>query len=122
MINKKDKNKERQRRHERVRKTLSGTTARPRMCVYRSLSNIYVQIIDDSQGVTLLSASTLEKELQPKIKGKTKLEKAQVIGTEIAQRAIAKGIKTVVFDRGGYLYTGRVKILTDSARAAGLEF
>ncbi len=122
MINKKDKNKERQRRHERVRKTLSGTTARPRLCVYRSLSNIYVQVIDDSQGVTLLSASTLEKEIQPKIKGKTKLEQAQFIGAEIAQRAIAKGIKTVVFDRGGYLYTGRVKVLTDSARAAGLEF
>lgn len=122
MINKIDKNQERQRRHERVRKTVSGTTARPRLCIYRSVSNIYVQIIDDTKGVTLASASTLDKELKAKIAGKTKMEQAEMVGKEIAEKAIKKGIKTVVCDRGGYLYTGRVKKLTDSARAAGLEF
>ena len=122
MITKKDKNQERQRRHERVRKTVSGTSTRPRLCIYRSVSNIYVQIIDDTKGTTLVSASSLEKALQSQIKGKTKLEQAEIVGTEIAKRAISKGIKTVVCDRGGYLYTGRVKKLTESARAAGLEF
>jgi large subunit ribosomal protein L18 len=122
MINKIDKNQERQRRHERVRKTVNGTTARPRLCIYRSVSNIYVQIIDDTKGTTLVSASTLEKDLKAKVAGKSKIEQAEIVGTEIAKRAIAKGIKTVVCDRGGYLYTGRVKKLTDSARAAGLDF
>lgn len=122
MINKLDKNKERQRRHARVRKTVHGTLARPRLCVYRSLSNIYTQVIDDDKGVTLVSASSLEKAMQAKIKGKSKLEVASIIGAEIAKRAIAKGIKTVVFDRGGYLYTGRVKNISDAARAGGLEF
>ena len=106
----------------RVRKTVNGTAARPRLCIYRSVSNIYVQIIDDTKGVTLVSASTLEKDLKAKVAGKSKIEQAGIVGTEIANRAIAKGIKTVVCDRGGYLYTGRVKQLTDSARAAGLEF
>ena len=122
MIKKIDKNQERQRRHERVRKTVNGTTARPRLCIYRSVSNIYVQIIDDTKGVTLVSASSLEKDLKAKGAGKSKIEQAEIVGQEIAKRAIAKGIKTVVCDRGGYLYTGRVKKLTDSARAAGLEF
>jgi len=122
MINKLDKNKERQRRHARVRKTVHGTQARPRLCVYRSLSNIYTQIIDDDKGVTLVSASSLEKAMKSKIKGKSKLEVASIIGAEVAKRAIAKGIKTVVFDRGGYLYTGRVKNISDAARAGGLEF
>ncbi len=122
MIKKIDKNQERQRRHERVRKTVSGTKERPRLCIYRSVSNIYVQIIDDTKGVTLASASTLDKELKAKIAGKTKMEQAEVVGAEIAQKALKKGIKTVVCDRGGYLYTGRVKKLTDSARAAGLQF
>ncbi|MBR1926067.1 MAG: 50S ribosomal protein L18 [Clostridia bacterium] len=122
MIKKIDKNQERQRRHERVRKTVNGTTARPRLCIYRSVSNIYVQIIDDTKGVTLVSASSLEKDLKAKVAGKSKIEQAEIVGQEIAKRAIAKGIKTVVCDRGGYLYTGRVKKLTDSARAAGLEF
>ena len=122
MINKLDKNKERQRRHARVRKTVHGTAARPRLCVYRSLSNIYTQIIDDDKGVTLVSASSLEKDIKSKIKGKTKLEVASIIGEETAKRAIAKGIKSVVFDRGGYLYTGRVKNISDAARAGGLEF
>ena len=122
MINKLDKNKERQRRLARVRKTVHGTAARPRLCVYRSLSNIYTQIIDDDKGVTLVSASSLEKDIKSKIKGKTKLEVASIIGEETAKRAIAKGIKSVVFDRGGYLYTGRVKNISDAARAGGLEF
>ena len=122
MIKKIDKNQERQRRHERVRKTVSGTEARPRLCIYRSVSNIYVQIIDDTKGVTLASASTLDKSLKAKIAGKTKMEQAEIVGAEIAQKALTKGIKMVVCDRGGYLYTGRVKKLTDSARAAGLQF
>lgn len=122
MINKLDKNKERQRRHARVRKTVHGTAIRPRLCVYRSLSNIYTQVIDDDKGVTLVSASSLEKAMKAKIKGKSKLEVASIIGAEIAKRAIDKGIKTVVFDRGGYLYTGRVKNISDAARAGGLEF
>lgn len=122
MIIKKDKNKERQRRHQRVRKNIVGTSARPRLCVYRSVLNIYAQIIDDSKGNTLVSVSSLEKGLKEKLTGKTKLEQAEIVGQEIAKRAIKKGVKSVVCDRGGYLYTGRVKKLTDSARAAGLEF
>ena len=122
MITQIDTNKERQRRHTRVRKTVSGTNARPRLCIYRSVSNIYAQIIDDEKGVTLVSASSLEKGIKPKLQGKTKVEQAEIVGTEIAKRALKKGIETVVCDRGGYLYTGRVKKLTDSARAAGLKF
>ncbi len=122
MITKIDKNKERQRRHTRVRKTVSGTQARPRLCIYRSVSNIYAQIIDDEKGVTLVSASSLEKDLKSKVEGKTKVEQAEIVGTKIEKRALKKGIETVVCDRRRYLYTGRVKKLTDSARAAGLKF
>lgn len=122
MINVKDKNKERQVRHARVRKTVVGSKERPRLCVNRSNVNIYAQIIDDEKGVTIVSASTLEKELAAKVKGKTKVEAAKIIGEEIGKRAVAKKIKEVVFDRGGYLYTGRVQALADGARAAGLKF
>lgn len=122
MINKIDKNQERQRRHARVRKHVAGTADCPRLVVYRSLSNIYAQIIDDTKGVTLCSASTLEKSLGAELKGKTKQEQATVIGKTIAERAKEKKISRVVFDRGGYLYTGRVKNIADGARAAGLEF
>lgn len=122
MINKIDKNQERQRRHARVRKQLAGTADRPRLVVYRSLSNIYAQIIDDSKGITLCSASTVEKGLAASLKGKNKVEQAYVIGETIAKRAKDKNISQVVFDRGGYLYTGRVKNVSDGARAAGLEF
>ena len=122
MINKIDKNQERQRRHARVRKQLAGTADRPRLVVYRSLSNIYAQIIDDSKGLTLVSAGTLEKSIASTLKGKTKVEQAYIIGETIAKRALDKNIKKVVFDRGGYLYTGRVKNVSDGARAAGLEF
>lgn len=122
MINKIDKNKERARRHERVRKNLSGTPERPRLVVYRSLSNIYAQIIDDTKGNTLVSAGTVEKALSAQLKGKTKQEQAYIIGETIAKRALEKKISQVVFDRGGYIYTGRVKNLSDGARAAGLKF
>lgn len=122
MINKLDKNNERQRRHARVRKTVHGTSARPRLCVYRSLNNIYVQVIDDDKGITLVSASTMDKALREQVKGKTKLEQATIIGEAVAKRAMEKGIKSVVFDRGGYLYTGRIKNISDGARAGGLEF
>ena len=122
MIHKIDKNKERARRHARVRKTLSGTAERPRLVVYRSLSNIYAQIMDDSKGVTLVSAGTVEKALADALKGKTKQEQAYVIGETVAKRALEKNITQVVFDRGGYIYTGRVKNISDGARAAGLKF
>lgn len=122
MINVKDKNKERVVRHKRVRKTVNGTTERPRLCVYRSLTNIYAQIIDDSKGATLVSASTLDKEVASLIAGKNKTEAARIVGEIVGKRAVAKKIKEVVFDRGGYLYTGRVQAVADGARAAGLKF
>lgn len=122
MITVKDKNQDRVVRHARVRKNLSGTTQRPRLNVYRSLSNIYAQIIDDTQGVTLASASTLDKEVAEMIKGKSKTEAAKVVGEVVAKRAMEKKIEEVVFDRGGYLYTGRVQAVADGARAAGLKF
>ena len=122
MITVKDKNQDRVVRHARVRKNLSGTTQRPRLNVYRSLNNIYAQIIDDTQGVTLASASTLDKEVAEMIKGKNKTEAAKVVGEVVAKRAMEKKIEEVVFDRGGYLYTGRVQAVADGARAAGLKF
>ncbi len=122
MITVNDKNKDRVIRHKRVRKNLSGTAKRPRLCVYRSLTNIYAQIIDDEKGVTLVSASTLDKEVAKELKGKNKTEQARLVGEIVGKRAIAKKIKAVVFDRGGYLYTGRVQAVADGARSAGLEF
>ncbi len=122
MITKIDKNAVRQRRHARVRKTLSGTPERPRLNVYRSTKNIYVQFIDDVNGVTLASASTLESAIVSEISGKTKTEAAKIVGKIAAERAKAKGIESVVFDRGGYNYTGRIKALADGAREAGLAF
>lgn len=118
MISKPDKNKKRQRRHARIRSKISGTAECPRLNVYRSNKNIYAQVIDDVAGVTLASASTLDKEVS---KG-TKTEQAVVVGKLVAERAVAKGISEVVFDRGGYLYHGRVKALADSARENGLKF
>ena len=118
MISKPDKNKLRLKRHKRVRGKISGTAARPRLNVFRSNANIYAQLIDDVAGVTLASASTLDKEVS---KG-TKTEQAVVVGKLVAERAVAKGISEVVFDRGGYLYHGRVKALADSARENGLKF
>lgn len=122
MIKKIDKNSIRVNRHKKIRLNLVGTENRPRLCVYRSSSNIYAQIIDDTKGVTLVSASSLEKALANEIKGKTKTEISTVIGETIAKRALEANIKAVVFDRGGYLYIGRVKAVAEAARSAGLEF
>ena len=122
MIKKIDKNQERLRRHTRVRKKISGTPEAPRMSVFRSLNHIYVQIIDDVKGVTLCSASTMEKDVKAKIEGLSKTDAAKVVGKVAGEKAIALKIETVVFDRGGYLYTGRVQAVADGAREAGLKF
>ena len=119
MLKKADKNANRLQRHKRVRRKITGTTQRPRLCVYRSNANIYAQIIDDVAGNTLVQASTLDKEI--KIKHANK-EAAKELGTLIAKRAADKKIKTVVFDRGGYIYHGVVKELAEAAREGGLEF
>ncbi len=110
------------RRHRRVRKTISGTESRPRLSVFRSLAEIYAQVIDDSTGVTLASASTIDQEIKPKMAGLKKLEQASLVGEAVAERAKSKGISQVVFDRGGFRFSGRVKALAESARKAGLEF
>ncbi|GEL06002.1 50S ribosomal protein L18 [Rummeliibacillus sp. G93] len=119
MITKQDKNQVRKKRHARVRSKITGTTQRPRLNVYRSNKHIYAQIIDDTQGVTLASASTMDKEFEGTA---SNVEAAAKIGETIAKRAAAKDIKAVVFDRGGYLYHGRVKALAEAARENGLEF
>ncbi len=112
----------RQQRHEKKKKKVQGTPERPRVSVFRSARHIYAQIIDDSRGHTLVSASTLEAEVQAALEGKDKSGQAAVVGEVLARRALAAGIKQVVFDRGGYLYHGRVKSLAEAARAGGLEF
>jgi large subunit ribosomal protein L18 len=109
-------------RHGRVRKNLSGTPQRPRLSVFRSLSEIYAQVIDDQAGNTLASASSIDAELRAKMKGLKKSEQAKLVGKAVAERAKGKGIKAVVFDRGGFKYSGRVKALADGAREGGLEF
>ncbi|MGX7394217.1 50S ribosomal protein L18 [Carnobacterium mobile] len=118
MINKPDKNKVRLKRHSRVRSKISGTAECPRLNVFRSNKNIYAQLIDDVAGVTLASASSLDKD----ISGETKVNQASVVGEAVAKKAVEKGIKKVVFDRGGYLYHGRVQALAEAARENGLEF
>ena len=122
MISKLDKNAKRKARHYRTRRHIIGTPARPRLNVYRSLNHIYAQVIDDSVGMTLASASTLEREVAQKLDGKNKKEAAFVVGEVLGERAKAKGITTVVFDRGGYRYMGRVEELANGARKAGLDF
>jgi large subunit ribosomal protein L18 len=122
VISKDNKNTLRKGRHIRVRNKISGTAARPRLNVFRSTNHIYAQIIDDVAGVTLVSSSTLAGDVKKEIEGKTKQEAAKLIGLSVGKQAIAKGIKQVVFDRGGYLYTGRIQKLADGAREAGLEF
>ena len=122
MISKKDKNQDRVIRHARVRKNVSGTEARPRLSVYRSTNHIYAQLIDDVKGNTLCAASTLEKEVAAQVKDLSKSEAAKVVGKAVAEKALKLGYKQVVFDRGGYLYTGRVQALADGAREAGLKF
>ncbi|MGY0694030.1 50S ribosomal protein L18 [Virgibacillus sp. FSP13] len=120
MITKPDKNVVRKKRHMRVRKNLFGTEQRPRLNVYRSNKHIYAQLIDDINGLTLTSASTKDNEL--KVEASGNVEAAKQVGELIAKRAQDKGYKSIVFDRGGYLYHGRVKALADAAREAGLEF
>jgi large subunit ribosomal protein L18 len=112
----------RKRRHSRVRAKVTGTEARPRLCLFRSLNHIYAQIIDDAKGHTLTSASTLDAEIKGEADGKAKTARAELVGSLVAKRAIEQGIKQVVFDRGGYKYHGRVKALAEAARQAGLEF
>lgn len=112
----------RQLRHSRVRRKVVGTSEKPRLNVFKSLNHIYAQIIDDYAGKTLVSASTIDKELKGKIKTGGNIEAAKTVGELIAKRAAAKGIAKVVFDRGGYLYHGRIKALADAARQGGLEF
>lgn len=119
MFSKIDTNKQRLRRHKRIRAKISGTSARPRLAVFRSNTNIYAQIIDDENGVTLLSASTLEKEFEGY---GGNIEAAKAVGTMIAKKALERGITDVVFDRGGYVYHGRVQALADAAREGGLKF
>ena len=119
MVKKTDRKFERDRRHKRVRRKVSGTANCPRLCVYRSNTSLYAQIIDDENAVTLVSASTLDKEVKTK---HSNVEAAKEVGTLIAKRAAEKKIKTVVFDRSGYIYHGVVKQLAESAREAGLEF
>jgi len=112
----------RKRRHQGVRRKVLGTSDRPRLNVFRSLAHIYAQIIDDGQGHTLVSASTLDPELRDKVQGLSKTEQARLVGQVLAKRALARGVQRVVFDRGGYLYHGRVKALADGSREGGLEF
>ncbi|MUV38098.1 50S ribosomal protein L18 [Lentibacillus sp. JNUCC-1] len=120
MITKPSKNETRQRRHARVRRTIKGTAERPRLNVFRSNKHVYAQLIDDDNGITLVSASTVDKDLDIKQGGN--VEAAEQVGKAVAERAQDKGYKSIVFDRGGYLYHGRVQALAEAAREAGLEF
>jgi len=120
MITKLDKNASRKKRHARVRAKLSGTAARPRLNVFRSNKHLYAQVIDDMSGVTLASASTIEKDLN--LESTSNVEAAKLVGELVAKRAVEKGITAVVFDRGGYLYHGRIQALADAARENGLQF
>ena len=121
-MTKKTRTESRLKRHIRVRKNVTGTLERPRICVFRSLAEIYAQVIDDVAGQTLVSASTVDHELREQVKGLKKTEQARLVGELVGKRAVDKGIKQVVFDRGGFRYIGRVKALADGARKAGLDF
>jgi len=112
----------RERRHMRVRRKVSGTSERPRLNVYRSLNHIYAQVIDDTIGHTIVSASTLDSEVKGKLEGLSKLAQARVVGQVLGKRALEHGVQQVIFDRGGYIYHGRVKSLAEGAREAGLSF
>lgn len=112
----------RRRRHERVRRKISGTGGVPRLSVFRSLKHIYAQIIDDTVGTTLVSASTLDADVRDQVAGLNKTEQAKAVGKRLAEKALSSGVTQVVFDRGGHLYHGRVKALADASREAGLEF
>ena len=117
-----NREKARARRHKHIRRRVHGTSERPRLNVFRSLNHIYAQVIDDSAGVTLASASTIDREVRDQVDGLKKTDQARVVGQAVAERALAKGVKKVVFDRGGYKYHGRVKALAEAAREAGLDF
>jgi large subunit ribosomal protein L18 len=119
---KNSRTKARVRRHGRVRKDLAGTAQRPRLAVFRSITEIYAQVVDDGAGHTLVSASSVDKELREKVKGLKKSDQAKLVGKTVAERAKSKGITAVVFDRGGFKYIGRVKALADGAREGGLQF
>jgi large subunit ribosomal protein L18 len=116
------KRQQRERRHRRVRARVMGTQERPRLNVFRSLENIYAQVINDETGHTLVSASTVDREIAKQVEGKSKIESAKVVGQVLAERAKAAGVEQVVFDRGGYRYHGRIAALAEGARAGGLEF
>lgn len=118
----KTRKKARERRHRRIRRKISGTPERPRLNVFRSLNHIYAQVIDDVAGHTMASASSIEPGLVAELTGKTKKEQAALVGKAVAERARAAGVETIVFDRGGYIYHGRVKALADGAREGGLKF
>jgi large subunit ribosomal protein L18 len=122
VMNKRDSKAIRTIRHKRVRQKVTGTTSRPRLCVFRSLNHIHAQLVDDSRGQTLVSMSTLDSQMRGKGNGIVKTKKAELVGTLLAGKALSTGIKQVVFDRGGYKYHGRVKALAEAARKAGLEF
>ncbi|PHV71317.1 50S ribosomal protein L18 [Sporanaerobium hydrogeniformans] len=122
MVSKQSRSAIRVKKHNRMRKNLAGTAARPRLSVFRSEKHIYAQIIDDQTGNTLVAASTVEKAIASKLEGTSNVAAAEAVGTAIAEKAKAKGIEEVVFDRGGFLYHGRVKALADAAREAGLQF
>ena len=122
MVSKKSRAVVRENKHRRLRNRFSGTAARPRLAVFRSNNHMYAQIIDDTVGNTLVSASTLEKDVKAELEKTNNVEAAAKLGTVIAKKALDKGINTVVFDRGGFIYQGKVKALADAAREAGLEF
>lgn len=122
MLKRIDRNLLRKRRHLRARQRVAGEAARPRLVVFRSLSHIYAQVVDDHRGVTLATASTLDPEVRAQAKGQRKSEASRLVGTLVARRAQERGITRVVFDRGGYLYHGRIKALAEAARAGGLQF
>ena len=119
MVGKTDRKAERERRHARVRTKISGTAERPRLCIYRSNKNLFAQLIDDVTGTTIVSSSTLDKDIKTKASNK---EAAKEVGAAIAKKAIEKGAETVVFDRGGFIYQGKIQALADAAREAGLKF
>ena len=122
MVSKESRQKVRVKKHRRMRNHLSGTTQRPRLAVFRSNNHMYAQILDDTVGNTLVAASTLEKEVKAELEKTNNVDAAAYLGTVIAKRAIEKGINTVVFDRGGFIYQGKIAALADAAREAGLEF
>ena len=122
MVNKESRTKVRENKHRRMRNRLSGTTERPRLAVFRSNNHMYAQIIDDTVGNTLVSASTLQKDVKAELEKTNNVEAAAYLGTVIAKKAIEKGITSVVFDRGGFIYHGKIKALADAAREAGLNF